>query len=99
MQPFSSNRTAVAAFPQSMVQTCIVHLTRRSLNFVSWQDRKRVVPDLRAIYRAETAEAAELRLSKFEAAWDKKYPAIGQAWRRAWNGVVPFFLYPRRFDA
>src|ERR1700722_17755801 len=40
-----------AAFPQA-VQTCIVHLPRHSLNFVSWQDRKRVVPDLGAIYRA-----------------------------------------------
>ena len=67
------------AFPQATVQTCIVHLTRHSLNFVPWQDRKRIVPDLRAIYRAETAEAAERRLSEFEAAWNKKYPAIGQA--------------------
>jgi len=83
-----------AAFPQATIQTCIVHLTRHSLNFVSWQDRKLVVPDLRAVYRAETAEAAELRLGEFEAAWGKKYPAIGQAWRRAWNEVVPFFAYP-----
>ena len=83
-----------AAFPQATIQTCIVHLTRHSLNFVSWQDRKLVVPDLRAVYRAETAEAAELRLGEFEAAWGKKYPAISQAWRRAWNEVVPFFAYP-----
>jgi len=41
------------------------------------------MPALRAIYRAETAEVAELRLGDFEAEWGKKYPAIGPAWRRA----------------
>ena len=66
-----------AVFPRTIVQTCIVHLIRNSLSFVSWQDRKRLVPALRAIYRAETAEVAELRLADFEAEWGKKYPAIG----------------------
>jgi putative transposase len=46
-----------ASFPQTTVPTCIVHLIRNSLAFVSWQDRKKIVPDLRAIYRAENAEA------------------------------------------
>src|SRR5258707_13570998 len=75
-------------------QTCIAHLIRNRLRFVSWQDRKRLVPALRAIYRAETAEVAELRLADFEAEWGKKYPAIAPAWRRVWNEVVPFFAYP-----
>ena len=60
-----------AVFPRTIVQTCIVHLIRNSLSFVSWQDRKRLVPALRAIYRAETAEVAELRLADFEAEWGK----------------------------
>ena len=63
-----------AVFPRTIVQTCIVHLIRNSLSFVSWQDRKRLLPALRAIYRAETAEVAELRLADFEAEWGKKYP-------------------------
>jgi putative transposase len=83
-----------ATFPRTIVQTCIVHLIRHSLSFVSWQDRKQLLPALRAIYRAETAEIAELRLGEFEASWGKKYPAIAPAWRRAWNEVVPFFAYP-----
>ena len=82
-----------AVFPNAIVQTCIVHLMRHSLNFVSWQDRKAAVQGLRAIYRAETAEAAAGKLDDFEAAWGKKYPAIAPAWRRAWNEVVPFFDY------
>jgi putative transposase len=72
----------------------IVHLIRHSLRFVAWQDRKRLMPALRAIYQAETADMAEQRLAEFEAEWGRKYPAIGPAWRRAWNEVVPFFAYP-----
>src|SRR6185369_4407111 len=83
-----------AVFPQTIVQTCIVHLIRHSLSFVSWKDRKPLVPALRAIYRSETAELALQRLATFEEGWGKKYPAIGQAWRRAWNEVIPFFAYP-----
>ena len=45
-----------AVFPRTAVQTCIVHLIRNSLAFVAWKDRKTVMPDLRAIYRADTTE-------------------------------------------
>lgn len=83
-----------AVFPQTTVQTCIVHLIRNSLAFVSWKDRKIIMPDLKAIYRAENAEAALDRLAAFEAKWDGRYPAIGQAWRRAWEHVIPFFAFP-----
>ena len=72
----------------------IVHLIRNSLAFVSWKDRKKVMPDLRAIYRAETAEAAAARLDAFEAGWGERYPAIVPAWRRAWEHVVPMFAFP-----
>jgi len=83
-----------AAFPETIVQTCIVHLIRSSLAFVSWKDRKVIMPDLKAIYRAETAEAALDRLGDFEARWGSRYPAIGQAWRRAWEHVIPLFAFP-----
>ena len=56
-------------FPRTTVQTCIVHLIRNSLAFVSWKDRKKVMPDLKAGYRAETAEGAAARLDEFEARW------------------------------
>ncbi len=82
-----------AVFPQALVQTCIVHLIRNSLAFVTWKDRKAILPSIKAIYRAENAEAALLRLEEFEADWGKRYPAIGQAWRRAWEHVIPFFAF------
>lgn len=80
-------------FPQTLVQTCIVHLIRNSFSFVTWKDRKNIAPSLKAIYSAESAEAALLRLDEFEVEWGKRYPAIGQAWRRAWEYVVPFFAF------
>ena len=61
-----------AVFPETLVQTCIVHLIRNSLAFVSWKDRKAIVPDLKAIYRAHDAGAAADRLSEFEAKWGRQ---------------------------
>jgi len=82
-----------SVFPKTTVQTCIVHLIRNSLSFVSWKDRKAIMPSIKAIYHAENADAALLRLDDFEAEWGKRYPAIGAAWRRAWQHVIPFFAF------
>ena len=82
-----------SVFPQTLVQTCIVHLIRNSLSFVTWKDRKAILPSIKAIYRAENADQALVRLEEFEAEWGKRYPAIGQAWRRAWEHVIPFFAF------
>jgi putative transposase len=83
------------AFPQTLVQTCIVHLLRNSLAYVSWQDRKQVVAALKPIYQAPTADAALIALAEFEAGpWGSKYPAIAPLWRRQWEQVIPFFAFP-----
>jgi putative transposase len=84
-----------AVFPDTVVQTCIVHLIRHSLTFVSWKDRKSVMPALRAIYRGKDADAGLKALEAFEAGpWGQRYPAIAQSWRRNWEHVVPFFAFP-----
>ncbi len=84
-----------AVFPQAVVQTCIVHLLRNSMDFVSWKDHKPLVTALKGIYRAIDAQAAEEALAAFEASeWGKRYPAIGQSWRRVWSEVVPSFAFP-----
>ena len=74
-------------FPQTTVRTCIVHLIRNSLAFVAWKDRRAILPAIKAIYRAENADMALIRLEEFEAEWGKRYPTIGQAWRRALEGM------------
>ena len=83
-----------AVFPKAVVQLCIVHMVRHSLNYVSWKRRKEVAADLRRIYTAATAEEAELMLAEFEARWDAEYLPIGQSWRRNWSRLTPFFDYP-----
>ena len=85
----------LAVFPEATVQTCVVHLLRHSLDFVSYKDRKPVAAALKGIYRAVDAAAAEAALAGFEAGpWGRKYPAIGQSWRRAWGEVIPFYAFP-----
>ena len=84
-----------AVFPQTQVQTCIVHLIRNSLDFVSYKDRKAVAAALKQIYRAKDAAAGQEELNTFaEGPWGRKYPAIAQSWRRHWSEVIPFFAFP-----
>jgi putative transposase len=84
-----------AVFPEATVQTCIVHLLRTSLDFVSFKDRKAVATALKDIYRATDDLAAATALDAFEAGqWGEKYPAIVQSWRRAWLEVIPFYAFP-----
>lgn len=84
-----------AVFPDAIVQTCIVHLLRNSMEFVSWKDRKALATALKEIYRAVDAKAAEAALTAFEAGpWGQRYPAIAQSWRRVWGEVIPFFGFP-----
>ena len=50
-----------AVFPQTVVQTCIVHLIRHSMDFASWKDRKILAGALKTIYRAQDGDAAQDR--------------------------------------
>ena len=83
-----------SVFPQAVVQLCIVHLVRASLNYVNWKERKQVAADLKEIYRAATAVQAEMELNAFQARWGSKYQAIGKLWKENWARVVPFFEFP-----
>lgn len=84
-----------AVFPQTQIHTCVVHLVRRSLAFVSYKDRKRVAAMLRTIYRAETIAGAEAALEAFAASPEgQRYPTIAPLWRRQWEYVTPAFAYP-----
>ena len=49
----------MAAFPQTQVQTCIIHLLRHAMSFAIYKDRKAIAAALKAVYTANDAEAAE----------------------------------------
>jgi putative transposase len=82
-----------AVFPSTLVQTCIVHLIRASLSFVNWKERKVMAADLKPIYRAATAEMAELALAEFRAKYPK-HKVVADVWERNWQRVIPFFEFP-----
>jgi putative transposase len=83
-----------AAFPGTVVQTCIVHLIRYSMQFASWKERKPIASALKPIYQAPNVEVAAAALEGFDQGpWGRKYPTIAQSWRRNWEAVIPFFAF------
>jgi len=81
-------------WPDTTVQTCTVHLIRRSLNYASYNDRKAMAAALRAIYTACDADAAYAALADFSGTpLGKKYPAAVAVWERAWDRFIPFLEY------
>ncbi len=85
-----------AVFPLSVNQTCIVHLVRQSLRYLSWRERRTCAGELRRIYTAADADAARAVLDELTAAWadSKTRTAALQVWERAWDRVIPFLAFP-----
>jgi len=83
-----------AAYPQTKVQLCIVHLVRAALKYVTFEDSKPVAADLKKIYQSATVEAAEEALEKFAEVWGEKYPTIVKQWRLKWTDIITLFDFP-----
>ena len=85
-----------AVFPLSVNQTCIVHLVRQSLRYLSWRERKSCAGELRRIYTAADADAARQVLDELAATWagSKTRTAALAVWERAWDRVIPFLAFP-----
>ncbi len=82
-------------WPGATVQTCTVHLIRKSLGFASYTDRKEMAAGLKMIYTACDADAAQLALLEFaDSAMGRKYPAAAGVWERAWDRFIPFLEFP-----
>jgi putative transposase len=83
-----------AIYPKTTVQTCVVHLIRSSLKYVPRREREQVARDLKPIYTAINADAAQAELEAFDEKWGKRFPVITQAWLNAWEYVTPFLAFP-----
>jgi putative transposase len=83
-----------ALYPQTVVQTCIVHLIRHSLKYVPRREREQVARDLKPIYTAVDQDAAQAALEAFDERWGQRFPVITQAWLNAWEHVTPFLVFP-----
>ena len=82
-----------SVFPETEVQTCIVHLMRHGLNLCNWKDSKQMAADMRAIYRSASVDEAALRLDEFEQQWGDRYPSVVSSWRNNWEQVIPMFAF------
>jgi putative transposase len=83
-----------ALFPQTVVQTCIVHLIRQSLRYVPRRQYDQVAKDLKPIYTASDADQALEALEAFEHKWGQLLPPVVKAWRDNWDYVIPFMAFP-----
>jgi putative transposase len=83
-----------AVYPQTWVQTCLVHAVRAALRFVPYKDKRAVASDLKKIYTAPDRDHAEAQLEAFAETWDPKYPMISASWIENWERIVPFLAFP-----
>jgi putative transposase len=80
-------------WPQTIVQTCIIHLIRNTFRLTSrkyWDEIRR---DIKPIYTAVNATAARAALDELTEKWGQRYPAVIRLWDNAWNEFIPFLDY------
>ena len=95
MDGLSGFKEAVlAVFPKTQIQRCIIHQIRNSLKYVSWNDQKKFMVDLRQVYQAPTRESAEANLLKLNETWGDKYAVAIRSWQIHWDDLVTYFQYP-----
>jgi putative transposase len=82
-----------AIFPLTTVQTCVVHLIRRSLRYVPRRELEKVAKDLKPIYTAGDQDQAWAALEAFDAKWGERFPPVVQAWQDAWEHFIPFLRF------
>ena len=81
------------AWPQAIVQTCIVHLIRNTFHLASKRDWDALKRDLRPVYTAVNAGTARAALDDLAERWGQRYPAIIRLWENAWAEFIPFLDY------
>ncbi len=85
--------SVATVFPDTTVQTCVIHLIRGTFKFASKKYWQQLAVDMKRIYTAPNADAAWAAFEEFEEKWAKPYPAIATLWRNAWSTFIPFLDY------
>src|SRR5919202_5327567 len=80
-------------WPQTIVQTCIIHLLRNSFKYASKKDWAAIAKGLKPVYTAVSESAALDAFAEFSEKWETKYPAIIRLWTNAWAEFVPFLQF------
>jgi len=84
-----------SVWPDTRVQTCVIHLLRNTFKYASKKDWDQVAKAIRPVYEADTIPVAEVRFAEFTDTWGAKYPAIIQLWRQAWEQFTPFLAWDK----
>lgn len=83
----------LSIYPQTEVQSCLVHQIRNSLRYIASKDQKEFMKDLKKVYRASSKDLAETELLKLEEKWGKKYPVVIESWQKNWDKLSTYFQY------
>lgn len=83
----------LSIYPQTEVQSCLVHQIRNSLKYVASKDQKEFMKDLKKVYRANSKDLAETELLNLEEKWNKKYPVVIESWQKNWDKLSTYFQY------
>lgn len=83
-----------ATFPQTNIQSCIIHQLRNTVKYVPSKNRKEVIDDLKKVYKAFTIEQAENAFEEFKEKWGQKYPSVIKSWENNWLELTTYFSYP-----
>lgn len=84
------------SFPKTEHQTCIVHLTRNTLKYVSHRDKYKFAQDLKTIYTASDEEIAKKLMYDIAEKWKIKYPTAMDRWEENWSIIIPFFKFSQK---
>ena len=83
-----------AIYPNSIRQICIVHQIRNSMKYVSYKDRKKIMSDIKAIYKADNERVALEAFDAFKENWSHRYHSAVISWEKNWDNLTAFLNYP-----
>jgi transposase-like protein len=80
-------------WPQTIVQTYIIHLIRNTFRLASKRDWDALRRAVKPIYTPVNAAAARAAFEQLAQTWGQRYPAIVRLWDNAWDEFIPFLDY------
>jgi transposase-like protein len=80
-------------FPDTVIQTCVVHQIRNSIKYVASKYQKLFLSDLKRVYQAPNKQAAEAELDALDQKWGEQYPIVLKSWRDNWDKLSTYFEY------
>ena len=84
-----------SAFPNAMIQKCIIHQIRNSTKFVKYNDLKEFSKDIKKIYQASSLDLAFIALEEFTNKWNDKYSYAIKSWNQNIDELTTFFNFPK----